>query len=62
MPGVDVRWSNAGGDDFDNVIVEWLIDDHLKMADVVRSPVAIARLKALAESAKVGAAAFAILP
>ena len=47
-------WINAGGDDFDNVIVEWLIKDHLKIADGVRSPVTSARLKALAERAKVG--------
>ena len=49
-----LRRIDAGGDDFDNVIVEWLIEDHLKIADGFRSPVTIARLKALAERAKVG--------
>ena len=49
-----MRWIDAGGDDFDNVIVDWLIENHPKIADGVRSPVTIARLKALAERAKVG--------
>lgn len=57
-----LRSIDAGGDDFDNVIVEWLIEDHLKNADGVRSPVTTARLKALAERAKVGATASEILP
>lgn len=43
----------TGGDDFDNVIVEWLMKEHLQKASDLRSPATVARLKALAEAAKV---------
>ena len=42
----------AGGDDFDNVIVEWLAKEHLQGLDW-RAPRFLANLRALAEAAKV---------
>lgn len=42
---------HAGGDDFDNVVVEWLIKGYLQGVDC-REPLMVARLKALAEKAK----------
>jgi hypothetical protein len=42
----------TGGDDFDNVIVEWLAANHLQSVDW-RQPALLTNLKALAESAKV---------
>ena len=42
---------HAGGDDFDSVIVEWLIKEYLQGVDC-REALMIARLRALAEKAK----------
>ncbi|CAL5225668.1 g8531 [Coccomyxa viridis] len=44
--------ANLGGDDFDNIIVDWLIRESLQAVDCTE-PIMIARLKALAEKAKV---------
>ena len=42
----------AGGDDFDNAIMEWLAEQHLQGVDW-RAPQFLANLRALAEAAKV---------
>lgn len=43
-----------GGDDWDNVIVEWLEREHLKPLGIeVTRPAMRARLRAVAEAAKV---------
>ena len=42
---------HAGGDDFDNIIVDWLMREYLQAVDCTE-PIMIARLKGLAEKAK----------
>ena len=44
--------ASAGGDDFDNAIVEWLAEAHLQGVDW-RAPAFLGNLRALAEAAKV---------
>lgn len=44
--------ASAGGDDFDNAIVEWLAEAHLPGVDW-RAPAYLGNLRALAEAAKV---------
>ncbi|DBA67062.1 TPA: hypothetical protein ACH3X2_001393 [Trebouxia sp. C0005] len=46
--------TQLGGDDFDNVIVDWLIKEHLRPAGIQwRQPAVLSQLKAIAEAAKI---------
>jgi molecular chaperone DnaK len=46
---------NLGGDDFDNVIIDWLADEFMKdeNVDLKKDPMALQRLKEAAEKAKI---------
>lgn len=44
--------ARAGGDDFDIIIVDWLVHDYLQAIDC-KDPSTMANLKAVAERAKV---------
>jgi molecular chaperone DnaK (HSP70) len=52
----------TGGDDFDNVIMEWLMKEHLHRVPDLKSPATVALLKALAEAAKVCTERTAVRP
>jgi len=51
---------HAGGDDFDKIIMDWLIKDYLLGVDC-REPAMISRLKALAEKTKVRRSSLTLL-
>ena len=52
---------SVGGDDFDDVIVEWLAATHLPGIDW-KQPAVLTNLKALAEAAKVSSRGCAVQP